>query len=244
MRDLYWALVVVVAILIPGAAHADERSLRLAVLSDSIHLRDNVLVYSCFAHRNINTCSALHSSMSSDGSYSQNQGYDPTLRLFGRRAMIVAFNHYSDLWFSFIDQHEVLVRTSQLLWAQFEDLAERLEILHVRRRELLEKFGQYREGESFLEPIDQDIRHLSALGFRLKEVTDRFFATIKPKLIEAEIQREILDARRQALTGLSSFEDEINRVTSMPDEAIDQSLEEIVAAVDRAVRELERAKDN
>lgn len=163
---------------------------------------------------------------------------------YGTAAVECSFNGYDDLWFSFVPQYDSLGETVTLLDLQFRDLASRLDILHTKRQQILERFGQYKADESFLEDIDQDIRHLSALGARLKQVTDRFFATIKPRLIEAEIQREILDARKQAMTGLKSFEDEINKVTAMPDRAIDHSLEEIVAAVDRAVRELERAKDN
>ncbi len=125
---------------------------------------------------------------------------------------------------------------------QLKDVANRLDTAHSRRRQLLSKFGKYKSDQSFLEPIDADIRYLSEIGSQLQSVSKRFFNAIKPRLIDAQIEIEVSGARTAILGGLSSFEQQINRATKMPGSAVEKSLEEIVAAVDRAVRELEEAK--
>ncbi len=127
-----------------------------------------------------------------------------------------------------------------LLWNQFDDLASRLDTLYGHRHRLKEKFGKYRT-DNLLEPIDDDLRYLNQQGWKLVDVTKRFLTTIKPELIDAEIRMEVAGARKEAMNGLRSFEKEIDKATQTPDRAVASSLEEIVAQVDRAVKELERA---
>lgn len=147
---------------------------------------------------------------------------------------------YYDLWFDFIDQYPLLVTTINQLLAQVTDIASRLEVLHKNRSALQAKYGRYRD-ESFLEPIDKDIKYLSSLGIQLRDVSRRFFSAVKSKIIDAEIEKDVLEARTEGMRGLTTFERELQGVTAMPDDAVDRSLEQIVAAVDKAVAELERA---
>jgi hypothetical protein len=68
---------------------------------------------------------------------------------------------------------------------------------------------------------------------KLAKVAKRFFSAIKPKLI----QLDVAATRQQALAGLRTFENEIDSAQTISS----QSLDDIIANIDQAVRKLERA---
>lgn len=159
---------------------------------------------------------------------------------FGTAAISCSTTSYDDLWFSFISQYDLLAETVRLLMSQFSDIAERLDSLYADRAMLQKKYEKYNR-EGYLDPIDEDIRYLSLQGKELQSVARRFFDAVKPRLIDAEIEKDVLEARTEGMRGLTTFERELQGVTSLPGKAINQSLEQIVAAVDQAVRQLEQA---
>jgi hypothetical protein len=133
------------------------------------------------------------------------------------------------LWLYNVGQHEPLFKAVKLLLEQYHDLAERLTVLHEGRAKIIREYG---EG-SDVKALVQDIKQLSALGWELTKVTKRFFVAIKPRMVKLEVAA----TRQKALAGLRTFENEIDSAQTTSS----QSLDDIIANIDQAVRKLERA---
>lgn len=137
--------------------------------------------------------------------------------------------HYDNRWLHNVGQHEPLFKAVKLFLEQYHDLAERLTILHEGRAKIIREYG----GGSDVKALDSDIKKLSALGWQLTQVTKRFFVAIKPRMVKLEVAA----TRQQALAGLRTFENEIDAAQTTSS----QSLDDIIANIDQAVRKLERA---
>jgi len=133
------------------------------------------------------------------------------------------------LWLYNVGQHEPLFKAVKLLLEQYHDLAERLTVLHEGRAKIIKEYGK----GSNVKALDSDIKKLSALGWELTKVTGRFFVAIKPRMVKLEVAA----TRQQALAGLRTFENEIDSAQTTSS----QSLDDIIANIDQAVRKLERA---
>jgi hypothetical protein len=133
-------------------------------------------------------------------------------------------------WMSSIAQErKELGNTLKVMYEQYLDLSKRLTILHDDRERLIRKYND----QSFIKPIDQDIKYLSAIGMRLAKVTKRFFRSIKPKLQQLDLAR----TRQKALKGLRNFETKMDQIQG----ANSESLETIVSEIEKAVRGLEKS---
>jgi len=133
------------------------------------------------------------------------------------------------LWLYNVGQHEPLFKAVKLLLEQYHDLAERLTVLHEGHAKIIKEYGK----GSNVKALDSDIKKRSALGWNLTKVTKRFFVAIKPRMIKLEVAA----TRQQALAGLRTFENEIDSAQTTSS----QSLDDIIANIDQAVRKLERA---
>jgi hypothetical protein len=133
------------------------------------------------------------------------------------------------LWLYKVGQYEPLFKAVKLLLEQYHDLAERLTVLHEGRAKIIREYGK----DSDVKALDNDIKKLSALGWQLTQVTKRFFVAIKLRMVKLEVAA----TRQQALAGLRTFENEIDAAQTTSS----QSLDDIIANIDQAVRKLERA---
>jgi len=132
-------------------------------------------------------------------------------------------------WIKTLGQQKSLKKVLQIMHKQFLDLARRIGILHSDRQRLINKYND----DSFVGVIDEDIKELSSKGLKLAKVAKRFFVAVKPKLI----QLDVATTRQQALAGLRTFENEIDSAQTTSS----QSLDDIIANIDQAVKKLERA---
>jgi len=132
-------------------------------------------------------------------------------------------------WIKTLGQQKSLRKVLQIMHKQFLELARRLGILHSDIGRLIKKYNDY----YFVGSFDKDIKELSSKGMRLAKVAKRFFVAVKPKLI----QLDVAATRQQALAGLRTFENEIDAVQTTSS----QSLDDIIANIDQAVKKLERA---
>ncbi len=132
-------------------------------------------------------------------------------------------------WIKTLGQQKSLKKVLQIIHKQFLELNRRLGILHGDRQRLIKKYND----NSFVGPIDKDIKELSSKGMRLAKVAKRFFVAVKPKLI----QLDVAATRQKALAGLRTFENEIDAAQTTSS----QSLDDIIANIDQAVKKLERA---
>ncbi len=132
-------------------------------------------------------------------------------------------------WIKTLGKQKSLKKVLQIMHKQFLDLARRIGILHSDRQRLIKKYND----DSFVSIIDEDIKELSSKGMRLAKVAKRFFVAVKPKLI----QLDVAATRQKALAGLRTFENEIDAAQTTSS----QSLDDIIANIDQAVRKLERA---
>ncbi len=124
------------------------------------------------------------------------------------------------------------VSATKLILKQFYDLILRLRKLYNSRHTLSKKYGR-----EHVEQIDEDIARLSSLGMNLAVVSRQFLDQVK----SIEAQKEVLAARKNALSGLKTFTVEIDKVNQMvnsPDK--DKSFEAVTAQIEKAVRELEK----
>jgi len=146
-------------------------------------------------------------------------------------------------WFIYISKYEGLSQIIVTINNKFKNIFERLHKAQQHRKKLEIKFAEYQgiNYHKYMKEIDGDIKLLSYHGMNLANVTKRLFNTIKPQIIDAEMRMDVLSARQDTMQGLRSFEREMNRVSKLPQGAIDNSIEDIVFAIDTALTKLERA---
>jgi len=158
---------------------------------------------------------------------------NPTIELFDNK------------WFSYISKYQGLSKIIVTINTKYHDIFERLYKLQQARQKLERKFSEYKTDginySKYLNEIDSDIRLLSAHGMKLANVSKKLFRTIKPIIIDAEMRMDTLSARQDSMQGLRSFEKEMNRVSKLPQGAIDDSIDEIVDSIDIAISKLEKA---
>jgi hypothetical protein len=150
-------------------------------------------------------------------------------KIFVEDKLLELKTHKFKLWLYNVGDYEPFSKSVKLLRKQYSDLAKRLTVLHEGRAKIIRKYG---EG-SDVKALDSDIKKLSALGWELTKVTKRFFAAIKFK----KVQLDVAATRQKALAGLRTFENEIDSAQTTSS----QSLDDIIANIDQAVRKLERA---
>lgn len=152
---------------------------------------------------------------------------------------------FENKWFDYVTQYEGLSKIIVTISSKFSNIFVRLYKAQQHRKKLENKFSEYKDDginyDKYIDEIDSDIRLLSSHGMKLANVTKKLFNTIKPIIIDAEMRMDILSARKDTMDGLRSFEREMNRVSKLPQRAIDDSIDDIVVSIDNAIAQLERA---
>jgi hypothetical protein len=136
------------------------------------------------------------------------------------------------LWLYDVGKYDTFQNTVLLILEQYRDLAQRLDILHNKRRELIEKYND----ESLMKPIDNDIMFLSSLGMQLGEVTKQFFELAKQDMTKIDIYK----ARSEAMHGLKSFSEQIDQAAQAASTQ-SKGLEEVLEAIKQALQEYKKA---
>lgn len=152
---------------------------------------------------------------------------------------------FNNKWFTYISKYQGLSKIIVTINTKYNDIFKRLYKLQQHRQKLEKKFSEYKSDginyDKYLNDVDNDIRLLSSHGMKLANVSKKLFRTIKPIIIDAEMRMDTLSARQDGMQGLRSFEKEMNRVSKLPQGAIDDSLDEIVNSIDVALANLEKA---
>jgi hypothetical protein len=154
--------------------------------------------------------------------------------LFGLGNIASAINnkeYYSiPLWVYDLGKDKTFGGTSQMILTKFQDIAYRLHTAYNSQSELIGKYG----ADFPIKNIDDDIRHLSSLGWQLVEPTKRFFALAKEHMMKVDEA----NARAEAMHGLKTFTQEIEAAGNQPSEALEQSVADITAAINNLEKAL------
>ncbi len=132
-------------------------------------------------------------------------------------------------WLKTIAEHNSLKKNLVLIQTQYVDLARRLNILYQEREKIVRDFGK----ESYAKPIDENIQNLSALGLRLSTVAKKLIPKLEPLLAKIRINQ----ALGKGLEGLRSYEKQLDNASNIPN----NSLEDVTASLEQAIKELEKA---
>ena len=127
------------------------------------------------------------------------------------------------LWLYDIPKYEPLYDTVKLLLDLYRDLAKRLTLIYEDRKRLITNF----QDDSFITPIDNDIKYLSELGIKLGNTSKAFLDLAKKEMIILEVE----ETRKDAMKGLEKFQEEIRKSAEEQKEAIDELIEVVLKAV-------------
>ncbi len=148
-------------------------------------------------------------------------------------------------WLSFISKYPDISNIIVNINVKFTDLFQRLYKAQQHKEKLEKKFSQYKdEGinyQKYINEVDSDIQLLSIQGMKLANTTQRLFKTIKPIIIDAEMRMDTITGRTDTMQGLRTFEKEMNKISKMPQGALDDSMAQMVKSIEKAIDGLERA---
>lgn len=147
---------------------------------------------------------------------------------------------YARSWHHFIGQHESLAKTVQLLLSQYKDVSKRLTKAYESKKALQEKYQTYYGDEDYLKPIEDDIKHLSQLGWQLTIISRRFHDAIRPLLINKEMAQDRGKAHLDIVGGLDTFNEHIGYAEYYTEHAVGSAVEATIENVSNAVYALEQ----
>lgn len=151
---------------------------------------------------------------------------------------------FKNKWFSYISKYPEIGKIMVMIDKKFINIFHRLYINQKNKKEFKEQFFEYKSSDinysSYLTEFDRDIKLLSLHGIKLANVTKRLMNAIKPAIINAEMQMEIMSDRSKSQENLRSFGIEINRINKLSKIGVYNLKISIITLLDSAIDDLEQ----
>jgi len=135
-------------------------------------------------------------------------------------------------WLYQIHNYPEFAKATAVLYTKYYDIAERELTLRNKKDELLKKYGK----DFSTTNIDNDIKHLNNLAWKLREPTKRFFPIAKKYMMKIDEA----NTRAEAMHGLKTFTQEIEIAGNQPSEALEKSVADIEVAINNLDKELNK----
>lgn len=151
---------------------------------------------------------------------------------FDRAVNIATNNQNQNEWLYQIHKYPEFAKATAVLYTKYNDLAERELTLRNKKDELLKTYGN----DFSTTNIDNDIKHLNNLAWKLREPTKRFFPIAKKYMMKIDEAHTLTEA----MHGLKTFTQEIEIAGNQPSEALEKSVADIEIAINNLEKELNK----